>query len=100
MALEALPHDNTLHLGVSRKGHPHEIINLSLLEVRPPPQTDHRGHYGILTAISSGLEKQAMIVLEGFQNVDYLEVVRVIDSSEGIEVVEIELWSVLEKLGY
>ena len=68
----------------------HQVVNLSLLIVGSTPQADYRRNYQLIPVIAPGLQNQAVIMLQGIQVIDDLEIVHIIDSSEVRQIIKLK----------
>jgi len=99
MPLEPFPQEKPFQIGVADEFDTEKVIDLSLLEIGTAPQADHRRHFTVLAA-ASNFDHDAVIVPHGGQDVDHLDVVKIVSASETGEVVEIEIGGFFEKLGH
>ena len=83
-----------------RETYAHQVVDLSLLEGCTLPYAGEGGDVRVLSTVGPGLEDDAMVVFDGDQVVDQLEIVDVVDAGHAGQEVQSKGRSVVAIAGH
>ena len=90
VAFEAFPQHYSLHVGVSEETDSHQVPDLPLLEIGPPPQVIDRRQAEFIAAVQAGFDDGRVPFIHRCQVVDDFKMVDVVDARDGVQKVEIQ----------